>query len=252
LNSNKPLTSKIKEMKRILLAAVVVPSLLFSSCRKEVLRGEGPVVTETRTIGNFRGVSSSIPGTVNFKVDPVYKVEIQAQQNILDALRTNVTGGKLEIDFKHYIVVRHHESIVINISAPSPDYLRVSGVGDINVTGDLVATNLDANVSGVGSIVVQKATVTGKIDARISGSGNIRIAAGAAENEELHISGSGSIDLAGVVAKKAETHISGSGDMKVNLSQNLDAHISGSGSVLYRGNPLVTTHVSGSGKVKPL
>lgn len=239
-------------MKKIISAAIAIALFAFPSCRKEFISGDGPVVTEVRVINNFRGVSSSMPGKVNFKIDPVYKVEIQAQQNILDVLRTHVVNGVLEIDFGHNIVVRHHEPVIINISAPSPDYLRVSGAGDINIQGDLVSANLGIDISGNGNITIQKATIADKIDSRISGSGNISINAGSAINEELRVSGSGSMDVSNVPAKQAWVHVSGSGDLKVNLSQSLEAHISGSGSVYYRGNPTISSHVSGSGKIVPM
>jgi hypothetical protein len=234
------------------IAAVFTATLFFLSCSKETLIGEGPVVTETRTAGNFTGISFSIPGEVHFKTDPVYKIEIQAQQNILNVLRTRVNGGVLEIDFPHDVRVRRHEDIVINLSGPTADFFRVSGSGDITVQGDIVTNKFYLEVSGSGNIQVQKAIVADKIDGRISGSGNITVSSGSAKNEELRISGSGNMNMADVPAEKAEKHISGSGDIRVNLSQSLTARISGSGSVYYRGNPSVSTNISGSGTVRPL
>lgn len=236
--------------KRIYL--FIAASLLFlSSCIKERISGEGPVVTETRPLSNFTGVSSGFSGTVNFKIDPVYKVEITGQQNILDVLRTNIVNGVLDIDFKNNVRIRGHENVIVNISAPTADYFRLSGSGNIYAQGALVTNRLGLEVSGSGSISVQQATVADKINAKISGSGNIAVAAGIAKNEELRISGSGDMNLSSVIGENATTHISGSGDMKVNLSQSLDAHISGSGSVYYRGTPVISVHISGSGKVKP-
>jgi hypothetical protein len=241
-------------MKKLVNAVVASFALLFifSSCEKEIVIGEGPVVTETRAVNIFTGVSSGMPGKINFKVDPAYKVEIQAQQNILDVIRTQVVGGVLQIDFRHNVRVRRSEDIIVNITAPSADYFNISGVGDINVTGNLITNRLGLDISGAANITVEKATVADKIDSRISGSGNINVQSGSAKREELRISGSGSMDLSNVPAERAETHISGSGDMKVNLSQSLDAHISGSGSVYYKGNPQISTHISGSGNVRPI
>ncbi|MET0392880.1 MAG: head GIN domain-containing protein [Chitinophagaceae bacterium] len=239
-------------MKNKVIAVLVLFSCIVTSCTKERLVGEGPVVTETRSLSGFTGVSSGCSGRVNFRVDPVYKVEVTAQQNILDVLRTRVVNGVLDIDFKNNVNIRRHEDIVINVSAPSAGYFRLSGSGSIYTEGSMATNRLTLEVSGSGSMFLQQAVIAGKLDARISGSGSMTIAAGSAGNEELHISGSGNMDFSNLAAAQAETHISGSGDMKVNLSQSLDARISGSGSVYYKGNPLITTHISGSGKVKPI
>ena len=233
----------------VVILLLVTGLFIFPSCEKVV--GEGPLVTQTRIVGNFTGVSSEMSGTVNFAIAPEYKVEITAQQNILDVLNTNVVNGVLHIDFKNNVRVREHEDLLINITAPYADYFRLSGSGNMNVQGDITANNLKVTLSGSGDITVQNAAIADKIDADISGSGNISIAGGSAVNEDVDISGSGKVEMAGVDAQNAVTHTSGSGDVKLALSTNLDAHISGSGSVYYHGNPIISTHISGSGRVIP-
>ena len=237
-------------MKKFLVLVVLAAGILiFPSCEKVV--GEGPLVTQTRTVGNFSGVSSEMSGKVNFTIAPEYKVEITAQQNILDVLNTNVVNGVLHIDFKDNVRVRQHEDLLINITAPYADYFRLSGSGNMNVQGDVAANNLKVTLSGSGDIAVQNAVIADKIDTDISGSGNISIANGSAANENVDISGSGKVEMAGVDAQNAVTHTSGSGDVRLALSKNLDAHITGSGSVYYHGNPIISTHISGSGRVIP-
>jgi hypothetical protein len=230
----------------------IVTLLLLASCEKELIYGDGPVITEARPASNFHGVSSGVPGKVYFKIDPNFKVEIHAQRNVLDVLKTEVVNGILWIDYRRRVEVRRAEDIIVYVTAPSADYFNISGVGDISVEGNVVANNLGLDISGAANITLEKATIADKISARISGSGNIIINTGSALREELRVSGSGSMELANVPAERAEVHISGSGDMKVNLVKSLEAHISGSGSVYYKGNPTVSTHISGSGNVRPL
>ncbi len=235
---------------KILLGAFLVTALfIFPSCRK--VNGEGPVVTETRSVGNFTGISFETAGKVNFTIGLERRVELMAQRNILDVLQTNIASGVLHIDFKDNVRVKNYEEIIVNITAPYADYLRLSGSGDMNVHGDLAANGLTMTISGSGNIYVQKAAIGDKIKASVSGSGSMSILNGSAINEDIEISGSGNIDLGGVPAQFAATRTSGSGDVKVNLSKSLDVHISGSGSVYYHGSPVISTHISGSGKVIP-
>jgi hypothetical protein len=237
-------------MKKSAVVALFAAMLfIFPSCEKVV--GEGPLITETRSVSNFTGISSEMSGKVNFTIAPNYKVEITAQRNILDVVQTNVVNGVLHIDFKNGVRVKEHADLTINITAPAADYFRLSGSGNMDVNGDVVANNLQVNLSGSGNIVMQKAVVVDKIDADMSGSGNISIMNGSGINEDLNISGSGKIDLAGVAAENGVVKITGSGDMKVVLSKKLDANITGSGSVYYRGNPIISTKITGSGRVVP-
>ncbi|MEO8403558.1 MAG: head GIN domain-containing protein [Chitinophagaceae bacterium] len=237
-------------MKQSLIILAAASLIVFSSCEKVV--GEGPVVTETRMVDSFTGVSSGFSATVNYTIGPVLRVEVQGQQNVLDVLKTSSSNGILTVDFKDNARVKSHEPVIVNITAPSLDYITQTGSGNIFAKGHIVSTRLDINISGSGNISVEDAVISDKIDARVSGSGHLVITTGAAKNETLQVSGSGYMDLVNVPAQNADVHISGSGYTKVNLSQSLDAHISGSGDVWYLGNPVISTHISGSGKVRQL
>ena len=237
----------MKNLIIVLLAVLGIGS--FTSCEKVV--GEGPVVTETRSVTGFKSVSVSISGKVNYKIDPVYKVEIQAQQNILDILQTNKVGNELVIKFQDGKRVKAHEEILVTIGAPFAEGINLSGSAEFNLVNSLSASNLNLRISGSGNINIVQAELTDKLTATISGSGNIAVSTGTVKNESFKISGSGNINAGNVMAEKATTMISGSGNIQVSPSQSLDATISGSGSVYYHGNPIITTHISGSGKVKP-
>jgi hypothetical protein len=238
----------MKKLFFMLSAAVALVGL--SSCEK--IEGEGPVVIQERAMQHFKNVSVGVGGKVNYKIDPVYKVEIQAQQNILDILETVMNGEELVIKFKNGVNVRSHEQIVINISAPVAEGVSLGGSAEFTLTGPLTGDHLSLRVSGSGNIQVQQATLANRLDATISGSGNITVQQGTANNEMLKISGSGNINMADFTVFKANADISGSGNVKVNASQQLEASISGSGSIYYRGTPVVSTQISGSGSVRPL
>jgi len=238
-------------MKRaMIMLAAAAALLMFPSCQK--ITGEGAVQTEVRTITDFTGVSAGIGGKINYRIEPVFKVEIIAQRNILDVLETSKINNLLLVKVRDGVRIRTGEDIVVNISAPTADYLHLSGSGNLAVTGNIVSPNLSLGISGSGNIFIPGVSVANKIDAVISGSGNIQVLAGTAKEESLRISGSGKLQLDAVASEKTIVNISESGNMQVNTSQVLDATISGSGSVFYRGTPRVSTSISGSGRVLPL
>lgn len=238
-------------MKKISLSFLFIALVaFFSSCEKVV--GDGPVVQQIIPVSGFSKLSVSVQSRVNYSIGPDYRVEVMAQQNIIDILRFEKSGEELTIKLKPGVWIKKNEEIIVNITAPDLKAVNLSGSGNVLVSGPLAGTSLDLKVSGSGNLEVQQATLTDQLIGNVSGSGSITVFTGSTLNENLKISGSGNIQLTGVQASKATTDISGSGNIKVKVSQTLDAHISGSGSVYYLGSPLVSSHVSGSGGVRQL
>lgn len=216
------------------------------SCSKVI--GEGPVVSETRNAPEFSSVVLSVPGTVYFTESSERKIEIQAQQNIINVIETYVSGNELKVKLRENTRVKSHEDITIRISGPNVTSLAMSGSGNLRVMEPYSPEKARFVISGSGNILVNQLT-TGNVEAVISGSGNMQVLNGTATGEDITISGSGNIDFQNLQAKTATTNTSGSGSISVFVTDQLNAKISGSGSVLYRGNPQVNVTVSGSGKV---
>ena len=233
-------------MKHLNLVFFFALAVFLSSCEK--VEGDGPVMTETRSTSNFSGIDLRVSANVYFKKDSVYKLEVSAQQNILDVMETYVSNGKLVVKFENDVRVRSHDPITVTVSGPTLSSVRLSGSGNVNAMGQLNPASMEIDISGSGDIFISELN-TGWLDANISGSGNIKIGSGSATEEKLKISGSGNIDLTTIQATKATTKTSGSGDIRLMVSQHLDVTISGSGSVYYKGNPYINTNISGSGKV---
>jgi len=209
--------------------------------------GEGPVVTETRPVGNFSSIRFAVSGDLYFTQSATNKLEISAQQNILNVIEARIDNGELVIYFKDNVNIKSHDPIVVNVSGPMVNGLVINGSG--NIHADSTNTdNMNLTLSGSGNIVLSKLIAT-SLSADISGSGNINVTDGTVNNEHLNISGSGGIDVRHLSAQDAITVTSGSGEMHVNASKTLEVNISGSGSVYYSGTPIVNTHISGSGKV---
>ncbi len=235
-------------MKNFNLALCIV--LLFivpSSCKK--ITGKGPVVTETRQTTSFDGLDVRIPADAYFTQDSVYKLELHAQENILDEIETVVINNNLQIRFRHHNTnIRSSDGVTIYVSGPDVRSFTVDGSGYLEVPAPFTPANLHVQVEGSGNIRLNNVTTT-EINADIDGSGSIHVNSGNGNAANLHISGSGSMDMSGVMVKDADAGIRGSGNIKLFATQNLNANISGSGTILYKGSPAVKTHISGSGTV---
>jgi hypothetical protein len=232
--------------KSTFLLPVLALALTLISCNK--ITGKGDVIAEKRSITGFTAISLSMEGDVHFTPDTVYLVEVDAQQNILDVIETNVEGSTLVLKIQDNTILGKHEPIRFYIHAPSVKDLDISGSGNIYTSPVMSQPELGFNISGSGSTNISE-VMCHQLNGRISGSGNITGSAGTTDYETLTISGSGNMNFLDVIADTVYVNISGSGDAKVNAVKFLDVTISGSGNVRYDGNPIISQHISGSGSV---
>lgn len=215
----------------------------------ERVRGEGPSVTETRDVRNFRGFKSSLSADITLKqTSGSYKVTLEGQKNILSLLKTEVVDGSLKIGFEKGYSMNYREPLKITIEAPNFEFMGLSGSGDVRTNGDLSGDKMNISISGSGNFYLNDLKYN-DLSVGISGSGDVNLS-GNVESADLSISGSGDLKAANLKTQKARCRVSGSGNIALNVSKELDASISGSGDIRYSGNPpSVRTKVSGSGDI---
>ncbi len=187
--------------------------------------GSGNVVSETRTVGGYSGVSLSGAGRLIIDRNGFDSLTITAEENVLPHLTSQVSGSLLALGIAPGVSVSTSREILYEVSARTLEELRISGAGDAEVMG---------------------------IDSRhfrvvISGAGNIT-AFGEADEQDLTISGAGRYDAAGVDSRITTITVSGAGFARVRVSGQLNVNISGTGTVEYYGDPVL--NVSGDGSVR--
>lgn len=224
--------------------AIVFLSSMFS-CAK--IDGAGPVVIKEIPINEFTRFTNEVPANVYFETGPVRKLEIEAQQNIINVIKAEVFNQELILSIKPNTDIHRHQPINIYIQAPALDGMYTFN-GNIEVMNMWKPETLKLGIGGSGRIAIRKLH-TQKLTGRIEGSGKISIGEGSAGLSQLNIAGSGFMDLGNFQTDSVYAKISGSGDVKVAVRNYLNADISGSGNILYRGNPVIQSKVSGSGTV---
>jgi len=232
--------------KMILIVFLAVSVCGCSSCTK--IAGDGPTVVKDYSLSGFTSVDNGIDGDVFINQGTDFKVEVQAQQNIIDQIQTNIVNGVLQIRFVNNISLGVHNNIVFNVTMPTVTGLSLSGSGRVLVQQPLKVSNISLDISGSGDMTLSSLAAQ-NLDAEISGAGNINVTGDTLASESDAISGSGNLNLQNIHAATVSANISGSGNAKVYAIKSLDVHISGSGDVMYDGNPVVNSSISGSGRV---
>lgn len=233
---------------KVYLPILALTLILFSSCERDffdVVKGHGPIVSENRYTQSWDEVALMIPADVYIVQGEDEGITIEAQDNVLDVIETEVRHGELKLKFEDGVVVKRFDPIKVYVTTNDISQITVSGSGNVYNESPLVTNELRVRISGSGNVDLHDID-TPLMDARISGSGKVYLD-GFTADLYLQISGSGDIYAFDLLTETAEVSISGSGRTEVTVADYLDAQISGSGSIYYRGHPDIDSRISGSG-----
>jgi len=216
------------------------------------VRGSGVIVSETRDIPAFDGVSIDYPAVVTIRQGDAPSVTVEADDNLLPQLSTRVVDGTLQIkssenDWSRRVTPTREVRITLTVKDLSR--IDLPSAGSVKVDG-LTAAVLRISVSGAGSVTLSYLTVQ-TLTLELSGAGSLA-ADGTAQTIDVNISGLGSFNGGALEAQNATVDISGLGSATVWANLHLTATISGTGSVSYYGSPTVSKEVSGLGSVRKL
>jgi hypothetical protein len=205
---------------------------LVTSCNFNInfdpgIRGSGKVVSEQRNVSGFSEVVLKGSGNLSIEENGTESLTIEADDNLLPYLTSEVSGNRLTLGTKDNTNVAPSKEVTYKLTVKDLNNIELAGSGNIN------GRNLKSN----------------RLKATIAGSGNITLD-GAADESEITIAGSGNYQSPNLRSKIAKVSIMGSGDADLNASEKLDVDIGGSGSVRYSGDAAVTQRIAGSGSVQ--
>ncbi len=197
---------------------------------------------------DFTGISFGVAGNLTLEQGNSFKVVLEGDEDLLDAIEVKVRDGRLTIRKPNWRQARN-EKLTVYVTMPEIESLSVSGSGTLTNKGSLKCDKLKIGLSGSGDVELDGLTAN-ILDIGISGSGGVNLEGNGAEDASISISGSGGVTAEDFKLEKMEVSISGSGRCKVWVEDSLRARVSGSGSIYYKGDPNIDSKSSGSGSVK--
>ena len=256
-------------MKKLNIITLVLSIILtvFSCSKDDMLVGSNNIISEFRDVAPFSKVSSEGSFTVNIMQGSPQSLEVSANDNIMNNLKTTVSNNTLRI----YVLDGSYSNtqVEVTITVPNLNALQNSGSGDISMlgldsqgnmeientgSGDISVLELNSqdNVKvenhGSGNIYVPELNSLGNIQVKNTASGDISIS-GSVNNLDIRNEGSGTFNGSQFMSTNTGVENYGSGDCKVYSTEVLNVKIEGSGDVYYTGNPMINTNISGSGNL---
>lgn len=235
-------------MKTIKLMAVCFITLLtINANAKEKIRGNGKVITENRTTGEYDKISIGGAFEVELVSGKEGNITIKIEENLAPYLITKVEKGELKIKWKKGKNISHKKTIYITIPFKDINAIAFGGSGNIVSKDPIKSSELDLSLAGSGDMDLD--VDAGNLKASLAGSGSYNLT-GSADTMKCAIAGSGNIRGYELNAGDVSAAISGSGNISATINGKLSAKIAGSGNIKYKGNPSTESiKVSGSGSV---
>ena len=211
-------------MKRIAIALALACSALFLLSGCTGVRGSGVRKTEKRELPAFTSIETIGAFEVTVTCQKSASFEIEADDNILPLVETEVNGGVLRVTTKK----NYHSSggIEVRITVPNLDRIKSTGAGKFRVS-DLKNDNFEIHSTGAAQVSVS----------------------GQSKSVRISSTGAGKIDAHNLRANNAEVDVTGAAAADVYAIDQLDVRVSGAGRVTYSGNPRVNKRVNGAGQV---
>lgn len=225
----------------LILALLVSFSLSVGSCIPHI-RGNGNVIKEERSVNNFESISVSTGIELLINQDSFEKVIVEADENIMKILRTEVKGGKLKIFMEEGVL--HAKKMKVYVTLKTLKSLECTSGSETKSDGKVNAENLTIHASSGSGVNMQISCNQLKVE---SSSGSNLWVSGTAQSVNADSSSGSSINASELVAEMGEASSSSGASLKINVTKAIKAHCSSGAQINVSGNPTSRVTDSSSG-----
>ncbi len=205
---------------------IVIDGVVYGEGAQQFSKGSGDFGRDKRQLETFHSVKVLGGVDINYRRDPVQRVEITGDRNLLPLIKTQVSRGILTIgSAKSY---QTQLPLTVELNGPVLKAMTMKGAGDIALS-NLDEASLSLELNGSGDVTAQ-----GRVGYLV-----------------VKLTGSSDVDAKRLISNQAEISLTGSGDLDVTVREFLKVQILGSGDVTYYGNPAtIDKRVIGSGDIR--
>lgn len=197
----------------------------FNFSFKSGIKGSGVAASEAREANDFTGVDVGGVFQVEITAGKEFSVLVDADDNLLQYIKTEVNGDVLHIETTERI--NSTTPIKVRISAPDIESIGASGASKVTLNG-VKNSNLSVDTSGASKVKIEGETAAVRVE----------------------VSGASSVDAESLKAKTAEVDASGASSVNLFVTERLVSDASGASRISYSGNPTsVEKRTSGASRV---
>lgn len=192
---------------------------------------------QKRNVPSFHGISAATGINVFLTQNGKEEVTVEADEDDMDDLITEVEGGVLKIYMKQRSVLNFDWSSSernVYVSFKNLDRIEASSAADVVSRSVLNFDKIDLNASSSANIKLELNAK--EVDAESSSAADIQLN-GKGYSLEANASSSSDIDASGFKTQKCNANASSAADISVNVTEQLDANASSGADIDYSGSP---------------
>lgn len=231
------------------IAIALLMALFMSSCAFDInfgqgKHGNGVVVEDSRNVSEeFTVVSASEGLDVYVTQADEFSIEVEADENIIDLIGTDIKNGKLRI---HAIENIGRATKKVYVSMPNITGLESSSGADLIATNVIETDKIKLNSSSGADLKLE--VKADEVSADASSGADIRLSG---ETNVLRVDASSGSDIKArdLLSKTCNADASSGADITVSVSESLVADASSGADIKYSGDANVQAKKSASGSV---
>lgn len=212
------------------------------------IKGNGNVTTETRSpSSSFMGIEAGTSIKVELTQSSQTSVRVEAEENILPHVVTEVSGRELRIHFAKGVSIKANKTVTVYVTMPKLISIKAGSASSVTTTSAFKGTDLRIDCGSSAQIEVGFNGAT--VHAEAGSAGRVELS-GSTNNVRLEASSAGVIDASNLKAQTARAEANSAGSLSVYASERIDAAASSAGNIRYSGNPeKVVVDTSSAGRV---
>jgi hypothetical protein len=211
--------------------------MLLSGCVVNIqdsITGNGHVVKQNRDVAEFTGLKVGSGIDVFLTQGDNQSLEVEADENLQDWIKTDVTGGVLHIHTDKSI--RFAKTKKVYVTCKTLDRIEISSAGNVTGTTPFKMDKLDIEMSSAGDLRFE--VEANEIGISISSAGNAYLK-GKTNSLKADLSSAGDLNAFDLEAKKGDVTVSSAGDARVFVTEEARFHASSAGDIDYKGDPSI-------------
>ncbi|MBB6609552.1 DUF2807 domain-containing protein [Pontibacter sp. Tf4] len=227
--------------------ALLLAFVLLNGAAIAQVKGNGNLQTQTRKVSDFNGIKVSGGFAVEIEQGNTESLKIEAEENLMDNIKTQVKNGVLHIYTEGSINSRKGMKAYITVK----DLNKIDISGGVKVTGlsKLKAGDFQLDMSGGSNVKLD--IEAKKIFSNMSGASKV-VLTGRADELKLDMSGASSVNTQDLIAKRVKVSTSGASSVKVHATDNLVVNASGASHVAYAGSPKIEAETTAASRISKL
>lgn len=218
--------------------------VLLASCRYKT--GSGNIISETRTVKNFNGITVGGDFEVEVKIGPVTSVVVEADDNIMEYISTKTNGSTLKINTED---LHNYSDVHMKVLITTPSLQNIKASASAKIIVEDVLTNSGRLAFKASSAASIQANIDApEADADASSGASVSIS-GKTRQYTAEASSGAEIRSADLLSENTTIKASSGASANVHASVSLNASASSGASVTYKGGATVNRSESSGGSV---